>query len=205
MEMLQMIVLLIAAFLLGSCPFSFLVGKKIIRKDIRDYGDGNPGAINVFRAGGSRAGCVAVFLDVSKGIPFVHIAYATYNLSGIAIAAISLSVIAGNAFSPFLHFKGGKSIAVTFGTLIGMIPQVELLVLFIIFILVGVFFFSNNAWTVITAPTGSLIYLQVTAAPYWQTVFVAAVLILLAIKHRHELKNKPRVKLRVLEWIRSSI
>ena len=55
------------AFLCGSVPFSLLLGFWVLKLDVRRYGDGNPGAANVIRAGGWRVGIPAVFLDSLKG------------------------------------------------------------------------------------------------------------------------------------------
>jgi glycerol-3-phosphate acyltransferase PlsY len=65
----------VSAFWLGACPFSVWIGRWVLGKDIRDYGDGNPGAANVFRAGGRKSGCLAVILDTTKGVPFVALAH----------------------------------------------------------------------------------------------------------------------------------
>ena len=52
--------LVVVAFWLGACPFSVWIGRWFLGKDIRNYGDGNPGAANVFRAGGRKTGLFAV-------------------------------------------------------------------------------------------------------------------------------------------------
>ncbi|MCK4863660.1 MAG: glycerol-3-phosphate acyltransferase, partial [Dehalococcoidales bacterium] len=126
METLTIALLSIAAFGLGAIPFSLIVGRLFLGKDPRDYGDGNPGAVNVFRAGGQKAGYLAVFLDVAKGVPFVFLAHSLFGLSHVAVVAVGMCAILGHAFSPFLHWRGGKAVAVTFGVLVAL-PQHELL------------------------------------------------------------------------------
>src|ERR671917_204183 len=63
------------AFLCGSVPFSLLVGFWVLKVDVRRYGDGNPGASNVIRAGGWRVGIPAILLDSFKGAAPVRPAY----------------------------------------------------------------------------------------------------------------------------------
>ena len=126
MEVFCSALLVIAAFWLGACPFSVWVGRWLLGKDITNYGDGNPGAANVFRAGNVKIGLFAVLLDIVKGIPFVFIAYAIFDLPMGVVIAVGLSAILGHAFSPLLRFKGGKSVAVTFGVIIAM-PQFDML------------------------------------------------------------------------------
>ena len=65
-----------AAFVCGSLPFSVWVGRLALGKDIRAFGDGNPGATNVLRAGGKWLGAIAAVLDASKG--FIPVGLATF-------------------------------------------------------------------------------------------------------------------------------
>jgi glycerol-3-phosphate acyltransferase PlsY len=111
----------LAAFLLGACPFSLWLGRLFLNTDIRRYGDGNPGATNVFRAGSTIIGALAVTLDISKGIPFVVLAHSMFHLGQMHVVAVGLSAMLGHAFSPFLGFKGGKALAVTAGVVIGLL------------------------------------------------------------------------------------
>ena len=122
-------VLALAAFWLGALPFSLWVGRWLLGQDIRDCGDGNPGAVNVFRSGGRKAGCLALVLDVVKGVPFVLLAQSYFGLPEAAVLVVALSAILGSAFSPFLRFRGGKSVAVTFGVLVCIQPPVMLIAL----------------------------------------------------------------------------
>ncbi len=92
----------IGAFASGSLPFSMWIGKLFLKKDIRDFGsDRNPGAANVFRAGGRISGGLAVFLDIAKGTPFVFLAQMV-KLPEIDVYVIGLLAILGHAYSPFL-------------------------------------------------------------------------------------------------------
>jgi len=191
-----------AAFCLGMCPFSLWVGQWLLGKDIRDYGDGNPGAANVFRAGGLKSGCFALILDISKGIPFVVLAHSFFGLPEVAVMVVAVSAILGSAFSPLLRFRGGKSIAITFGVLL-VLPQHEMLITFAVFMFLGFLFIETDAWTVMLGPVGSLVYLATTGASYWEVLFMAIVLVILAAKYHNELKTIPRRKVRIISWLRS--
>ena len=109
MDAIYTVLLALGAFLLGACPFSVILGRWFLKKDIREYGDGNPGAANVFRAGGHKLGYLAVFLDVVKGVPFVLLAHTVFGFSNLALIPIGLCAILGHAFSPFLKWRGGKA------------------------------------------------------------------------------------------------
>lgn len=111
---------ILLAFLAGSLPLSLWLGKIALHTDIRLYGDGNPGAANVWRAGGKWWGILAVLLDFLKGALPVGLANFLAGLEGASLVAVALAPILGHAFSPFLGFQGGKSLAVTFGIWTGL-------------------------------------------------------------------------------------
>jgi len=196
------LLLVVLAFCLGACPFSVWIGQWVLGKDIRDFGDGNPGAANVFRAGGRVSGCMAVILDVAKGVPFVALAHLLFGLSEIEVMAVALSAILGHAFSPILRLRGGKSVAVTFGVLLAL-PQHEMLVTFTAFMLLGFLFLGIDAWAVILAPIGSLAYLLATLGSSWESLFMLCVIITFAIKHFRELQTSPIRKGRLINWLQS--
>jgi len=192
----------VVAFCLGACPFSVWIGRWLLGKDIREYGDGNPGAANVFRAGSHRLGYLAVILDVAKGVPCVFLAHSFFGLPNLAIVAVALSAILGHAFSPFLRWRGGKGIAVTFGVLLAM-PQHEMLIAFIVFIALGALFIEVDAWATMFGAIGTLAYLAITRGSSWESLFMLCVLTILAIKHLEELRTIPRHKGRLINWLQS--
>lgn len=111
----MMILLLTAVeFLCGSLMFSYWLGRAA-HKDLKAVGDGNPGAFNLWSAAGYKLGLAGVALDFLKGyVPLVWIA-GSGTVHGYGMVAVAAAPVAGHAFSPFLKFKGGKAIAVTFG------------------------------------------------------------------------------------------
>jgi glycerol-3-phosphate acyltransferase PlsY len=194
--------LAIAAFILGAVPFSVIIGRWLLHEDITTYGDGNPGAANVFRAGGHKAGYLAVFLDVAKGVPFVLLTHTVLQLSGLAIIIVAVSAVLGHAFSPFLHGHGGKAIAVTFGVLLAL-PQHSVLLAFIIFMLIGFLVFESDAWIPILGSTGTSAYLALTEGPTWGLILMLFILVIFIIKHFEELHTLPRMRGRLFRWVQS--
>jgi len=201
-EVFNTILLAIAAFWLGACPFSIWVGRWLLGKDIRDYGNGNPGAANVFRAGDIKSGLIALILDVAKGFPFVFMAYSVFGFSEVVAIAVGLSAILGHAFSPFLRLKGGKAIAVTFGVLLAL-PQHELLIVFVLFIVVAFLCIEPDAWMVTFAPASSLAYLVITRGSSWESLFMLCVLAIFAVKQFDGLKTVPRFRVKLIRWYQS--
>jgi glycerol-3-phosphate acyltransferase PlsY len=199
---MQLVALLLAisAFWLGACPFSVWIGRWLLGKEIRDYGDGNPGAANVLRAGGRKAFVLAIILDIAKGVPFVILAHSFFGLPQPIVLAIGLCPILGHAFSPLLRFKGGKAIGVTIGVLVAL-PQHHMLITFLAFMLLGYLFIEVDAWVVILGATGSLVYLLATRGGSWELLFMLGVLAVLVTKHFAELKTIPRFKGKLIRWL----
>ena len=202
MEILVTALLAAGAFGLAAVPFSPLVGRWLLGKDIRDYGDGNPGAANVFRAGGQKAGYLAVFLDVGKGVPFVLLTGYYLGLPATSIVLVGMSAVLGHAFSPFLRWRGGKSVAVTFGVLLAL-PDHEILLAFIACIIIGALFIEADAWAVVFAAAGTLAYLAFTRAEAWEILFMLCLLVILAFKHRDDLRTLPGLRGRLIRWVQA--
>lgn len=202
MEVSYFTLLALCAFGLGACPFSVWTGRWFLGKDIRDYGDGNPGAANVFRAGGRKSGFLAVLLDTAKGVPFVLLAHSFFKLPEAAVLGVAMSAILGHAFSPLLQLKGGKAIAVTFGVLIAL-PQHDMLFAFAGAMFLGFLLIEIDAWIVIFGAASSAAFVVATMGGSWETLFMLSVLALLAVKHFDELKSVPRIKVKPIAWLQS--
>jgi glycerol-3-phosphate acyltransferase PlsY len=190
----------IAAFCLGACPFSVLIGKFLLHKDIRHYGDGNPGAFNVFRAGGRKAGILALVVEIGKGVPFVFLSHSVYDLAGVPVAAIGISAILGHAFSPFLKFKGGKALAVTGGVILAL-PLYNVFLAFMLLLFLAFLFIEVDSWIILFGTGGTLIYVITTTGYSWETFFMASVFVILAIKHFDDLRTFPTFRIKVLNLI----
>jgi glycerol-3-phosphate acyltransferase PlsY len=178
-------------FLSGSIPFSLLLGRLFARADVRDFGDGNVGAANAWRAGGWRVGLIALLLDAFKGAVPVGLAHFVFGVSGWLLVPVALAPVLGHAFSPFLCLGGGKAVAVTFGIWTGlMLGEAPIL----LGILLGFFVLiqTADAWAVILSMGVFLVHLVLRqAAPVLIAIWVGNALILLW-KHRVGLREFPR-------------
>jgi glycerol-3-phosphate acyltransferase PlsY len=201
-EIFYFALLFVLAFWLGACPFSLWIGKWLLGKDIRDYGDGNPGATNVFRAGGRKAYALALFLDIGKGTPFVALAHHYFGLPLFMVLAIGLSAILGHAFTPILRFDGGKALAVMGGVMLGL-PQLDMFMATVIFMLLGFLLIDVDAWRVMFGTTGTLIYLAVTKGVSLEPLFMLCVIAILVAKHFDDLKTRPRLRGKLITWFQA--
>jgi acyl phosphate:glycerol-3-phosphate acyltransferase len=190
MDILINIVMILVAFISGSLPFSVWLGKLVLSgKDVRQIGDGNPGATNVFRAGGKLVGIIVLLLDILKGAIPVAIAYRILGMSGLAMWCVALAPSLGHAFSPFLKGKGGKALAVTLGTWIGLTwygVSLPIMLTLTFWYLI----FAVDGWVVVfTASSVFLGLLVFIPQPLYLAVMLAQ-LLLLSWTHRTDLRNR---------------
>ena len=107
-------IIIILSYLIGSIPFGFLLTKIFLKKDIREIGSGNIGATNVLRTGNKLIGYGTLILDIFKAvIPVLIIKYQYPEFLFLS----SLSIFLGHVFSIWLKFKGGKGVATYLGIL----------------------------------------------------------------------------------------
>jgi glycerol-3-phosphate acyltransferase PlsY len=184
---------ILLAFICGSLPFSVWVGKILLGQDVRQLGDGNPGAANVFKSGKPLAGLLVLILDISKAAIPVGLAYFNLNMHGTVMFIIAIAPILGHAFSPFLQFRGGKALATALGVWIGLtiwkasLPAV-------IGVTIGIALFTPPGWSVMLALLGILTTLMIWLPdPLLLLVWLAETLIL-AWTHRADLRQGPHLR-----------
>ena len=120
--MISIIVLLIVSYFLGAIPSSYLITKKIKGFDIRNYGSGNPGAANVYRIVGSKAGWATFICDALKGAVAVTLAKIfAPEIAWLPIACGFMSICA-HMWTVFLKFRGGKGVATSAGVFGALLP-----------------------------------------------------------------------------------
>jgi len=170
----------------GSLPFSVWLGKILLGLDVRKFGDGNPGAANVFRTGNKLVGLLVLLLDISKSAALVGWAYFNLDIRGIPMVLIAVAPILGHVFSPFLGFRGGKGLATALGVWIGLTIW-KLSLPAVLGALVGIALFTPPGWSVMIALSGILAVLLIWLPdPLLFAVWFSEVFIL-AWTHRNDL------------------
>ncbi|HWJ76781.1 MAG TPA: glycerol-3-phosphate 1-O-acyltransferase PlsY [Niallia sp.] len=130
---MDLIILILASYLIGSFPTALIIGKVFYGIDIRKHGSFNPGATNSIRVLGKRAGIVVLLLDIGKGALAASLPYLL--MVDINPLYTGLIAVIGHCFPIFAGFRGGKAIATTAGTLLVVNPLL-FLITYIAFILV---------------------------------------------------------------------
>jgi len=190
---MEVLIISILSYLMGSVPFGFILTKVFLKKDIRDIGSGNIGATNALRAGNKSLGYGTLFLDIIKAI--IPVVYVKLNYPDYIFIA-SLCVFLGHIFPIWLKFKGGKGVA----TYVGILFSINLT---IGFVFIGVWFFTFliSKYSSLSSLFGSLsvpIYLFFFTNQ--NLAFFSIIFILLLYTHRENvkrLKNKEESKTKI--------
>jgi acyl phosphate:glycerol-3-phosphate acyltransferase len=192
----MIILFAIVEFLCGSLMFSYWLGLAV-NKDLKTVGDGNPGAFNLWYAAGFKLGILGVILDFMKGyLPLVILVEGRF-IGGLAIIPVAIAPILGHAFSPFIKFKGGKGIAVTFGVWSAVtrfeVSIIYAAILAILLLLVKLLKKGKpisteiDAFMTVVGMISLSIYLVVRAFPYYLIIFWFENLLLLTYTNKTKL------------------
>ncbi|KSU86022.1 acyl-phosphate glycerol 3-phosphate acyltransferase [Fictibacillus enclensis] len=114
---MDILLLFIGAYLLGSISFSYIITKGLNKGDIRKLGSGNAGATNTLRVIGVGPAIFVLLLDVLKGIVPVWVALSLHFPLTTAIIAGGMAII-GHNWPVYYGFKGGKGVATTIGVFV---------------------------------------------------------------------------------------
>lgn len=124
--MIYGIFFIFAGYLSGSILFAYLIPKYFYHIDIcRLSDDQNPGAFNAFTHTGIRTGTLILLLELAKGFFPVHIALHVLSPTDPLFALVLAAPVIGHAFPLFHPRMGGKAIAVSFGCLLGLYPDLR--------------------------------------------------------------------------------
>jgi len=190
---MEVLIISILSYLMGSMPFGFILTKVFLKKDLRDIGSGNIGATNALRAGNKSLGYGTLFLDIIKAI--IPVVYVKLNYPDYIFIA-SLCVFLGHIFPIWLKFKGGKGVA----TYVGILFSINLT---IGFVFIGVWFFTFliSKYSSLSSLFGSLsIPIYLFFFTNQNLVFFSIMFILILYTHRENvkrLKNKEESKTKI--------
>ena len=185
--MITIISLLIVSYFLGAIPSGYLITKKIKGFDIRDYGSGNPGAANVYRIVGRKAGWATFICDALKGAVAVMLAkFIAPEVVWLPIACGFVAICA-HMWTVFLKFRGGKGVATSAGVFGALLP-IPTGIAFLSFILV--------VWRTGRISPGSILACIVLPIAAWLTgaslpyiIFCAIVAAIVIYKHIPNIKR----------------
>ena len=191
---MEILIIGIISYLMGSIPFGLILTKIFLKKDIRDIGSGNIGATNALRTGNKFIGYTTLFFDIVKAI--IPVVYIKFNFQELLYIA-SLCVFLGHVFPIWLKFKGGKGVATYVGILFALNIYLGLIFIASWLITFAIFRFSSLASLIasISIPVYLLILTQ-----FDQVTFFIIMFVLIFFTHKENikrLKNKEETKTKI--------
>ncbi|AGA66339.1 putative GTP-binding protein [Brachyspira pilosicoli WesB] len=168
---IKILISVVVSYIIGAIPFSFIIGK-VNGHDVRKEGSCNPGASNVLRVCGKKAGIAAYICDIGKGM--IAVIIPSFILSDIILThsyiliVCAVASILGHVFSIFLGFKGGKGVATSAGSMF-MLAPISLLIT-MIFFFIGLF--ASRKTVAIGSTFGALAFPIVLSFLYFKANFL---------------------------------
>ena len=203
--MMNTIIGLLLAYLLGSIPTGLWIGQIFFKKNLREYGSGNTGTTNTFRILGKTAGTATFVIDFFKGtlatlLPlFLHI-------EGISPLIFGLLAVIGHTFPIFAGFKGGKAVATSAGVVLGFSPAffVYLIVVFVTTLYLGSMISLASVVSAIVAILSALIFPALGfLLPSYDLLFTLIIILLAAIiilRHRDNIQRIRNKTENLIPW-----
>lgn len=182
--MVWILVLLPVAYLLGTFPSAQLVARAY-GLDVTAAGSGNPGASNVTRIAGWRAGAIVLVLDMAKGAIAAGVGYLVGGRPGAF--ALGAAAVLGHVLPVTRRFKGGKGVATAAGALLVLYPEIWLILAVVWIVVARVMKKSSVASLVICVlfPILAVVFGYAT----WEVVGLAVLALLVIARHASNLRR----------------
>ena len=198
----MLVLLLIAAYLLGAVPFAVLVGRTLRGVDVRRSGSGNSGAMNALRTGGSFVGVTVGVLDAAKGA--IAVVAGRWLLGPEAGALAGCAAVVGHCFSPYLiatshrlfdqgwkfalRKTGGKGLAAGVGVLLALAWPVAVAAT-VVFALVYLIQRNDVTWPSVAGSFAATPAIWVLDKNAVLTIAVFLVGMVITVKHLPDLRE----------------
>ncbi|MCM3603693.1 glycerol-3-phosphate 1-O-acyltransferase PlsY [Robertmurraya korlensis] len=193
---MEIALIVIVSYLLGSIPSGLIVGKAFYGIDIREHGSGNLGGTNTFRTLGKKAGMIVTAADILKGTLAATLPIIFGMESQIDPLIAGMIAVVGHMYPVFANFKGGKAVATSGGVLLACAP-VMFLVMVVVFLL-SLYITKFVSLSSIIASIVAVIYAVIAKEPL--LIIVVSLLSLFVIyRHRANIKRimnktEPKIK-----------
>ena len=184
--MINQILLISSAYLIGSLSFGIIVSKFLNLSDPRTIGSKNPGATNVMRTGNKLAAVLTLLGDILKATIVVKIVI-LIGLNELETMQVCIAVLIGHTFPIYYKFKGGRGVATALGILLATNWILALSAIFIWLVIFSIWRYSSLS-AIIASLSVSIISYFLNDAPY---ILLTNVLItaLIIFNHASNIKN----------------
>jgi len=195
MNILNVVLAVVLAYLLGSIPAAVWIGKWFHNIDVREHGSGNAGTTNTIRVLGWATGIPVLIIDIAKGwlaamLPvFFHLAESgSADLTNLQLASGIIAII-GHIFPVLAGFRGGKGVATVFGVFLALQPLLTICcmgVFLTVLLITGIVSVSSMS-AGITFPVFLFLFFDTQSILF--KIFAVLVGIALVVTHRENIRR----------------
>ena len=190
---MEIIILSLCSYLIGSVPFGLIFTKIFLKKDVRKIGSGNIGATNVLRTGNKLLAFLTLIFDIGKGYLAVKISFFYFpDLSYLT----GLFCFIGHIFPVWLKFRGGKGVAVYVGIILAL--SFKLALIFGVTWLVVLFLFKYSSLSSILASLSLIVY-NLFYNDNFQNIYLIIFFLIIIYTHKQNIlriKDKKETKIK---------
>ena len=202
---MELILISVIGYLIGSVPFAYVIGKIFYHTDVRQHGSGNLGGSNTGRVLGKKAGLAVMTLDLLKATLSVFLATRLTDHPW-AVSLAALATATGHCYPVFLRFRGGKAVAALYGFLFalwvigGYTPLVFFLPLILFLVVLAAF--KIVSLSSILSSCGAAVYLW-TIQAHPSVILAAGVLaVLILLRHHENIRRMVSGTERKIRWMK---
>ena len=201
---MNLYILIILGYLIGSVPFALVIGKGLYHTDVREHGSGNLGASNSGRVLGMAAGAAVMLLDAAK--VFVVVIIAVYFCeSAVAVPLGGLAAAIGHCYPVFAKFKGGKAVAGMYGFLFGLFTVAGYSPL-VFFLPLGVFLCVLYCTKIIAlasmiSAVTATVYVYLVSDDLYMAGVLAVITGLIVFRHRENIQRIIKGEENKISWM----
>lgn len=189
------LIVALVGYLLGAISFATLIARAH-GVDIFAVGSGNPGATNVLRSLGKKAGYATFLLDALKGlaaaawpVPILGGAEGlSPDLLGWLPVVGCIAAIVGHSLSPFIGFRGGKGVATTIGGLLAINP---LMIGIALLVWLAVFYSTRyvSLASILLGLSLPVVSFSMPERPLAEQILVSLIALLITVRHKKNIQN----------------
>jgi acyl phosphate:glycerol-3-phosphate acyltransferase len=179
---------LLAAYLLGATPTSYIAGRLGRGLDLREHGSKNLGATNVYRVLGWRYAIPVAVVDIAKGaVPVTLFAAWAHGPAWMPVA-LGVAAVLGHMYSPYVAFRGGKGVATAGGMFIALAPLAVAIAVPVWAVVLWLTGFVSLSSLVAVATFPVWVRLTIPTAPFtlWASIVLA---VLIVFAHRANIRR----------------
>ncbi|TAK30291.1 MAG: glycerol-3-phosphate 1-O-acyltransferase [Chloroflexota bacterium] len=179
---------ILVGYALGSIPSGLIVGRLLRGVDLRQYGSGRTGTTNALRILGWRASAVVLVADIAKAVVPVYVLAQPLDSPALAAAA-ALGALVGHNWPVFAGFRGGRGVAVGFGSLLIMMPLAALVALAVFVLLCALtrYVSAGSVAATVAAFLAAVVLAVLGLTTSFYLYYAAAAAVLIVVQHRDNL------------------